>query len=62
MSDKLTVTVHELAALLNIGRNKAYELTKTQGFPAIRFGRRVVIPLEGLRKWLDQNGFDGVQL
>ena len=61
---KMTITVPELAEELNIGRNAAYELCHTQGFPAIQIGKRLVIPVEPLRDWLrakglEQNTYDG---
>ena len=52
-NDKLTYTVHELSKVLNIGKNKAYELTKTKGFPVIHIGSTIRIPIDGLKKWLD---------
>ena len=56
---KLTISVPELAKMLGVGRNKAYALAHQKGFPAIRFGKRVVIPLEALRGWLMENGMGG---
>ena len=43
--EKLTYTVAEMAQVLNIGRNKAYELVKTEGFPAIYIGSTIRLPL-----------------
>ena len=60
--DNLTLTVRELATALNIGKNAAYDLTKREGFPALRFGTRIVVPIEPLKEWLRQNGFEKVQL
>ena len=58
MSDKLTVNVGELARMLGIGRNQAYALCKTQGFPAVQIGKRILIPVEGLREWLKEKGME----
>ena len=52
--DKLTYTVTEMAKALNIGRNKAYELVKTDGFPAVYIGSTIRIPIEALNKWLNE--------
>lgn len=51
--EKLTYTVTEMAQVLNIGRNKAYELVKTEGFPAIYIGSTIRIPVEALNRWLN---------
>lgn len=54
--EKLTYTVDEMAQVLSIGRNQAYNLCHEQGFPSIRIGKRFVIPVESLREWLKQQG------
>ena len=51
--EKLTYTVTEMAQVLNIGRNKAYELVKTEGFPAIYIGSTIRISIEALKRWLN---------
>lgn len=50
--EKTTMSVQELSAQMGISLPKAYELVKTPGFPAIRIGTRILIPVEGFRKWL----------
>ena len=46
------MSVQELSSQMGISLPKAYELVKTPGFPAIRIGTRILIPVEGFRKWL----------
>jgi len=58
--EKLAYSVHELAELLSIGRNAAYELIKTEGFPAIPIGRRVIIPAAPLEAWLERQAHEGL--
>jgi excisionase family DNA binding protein len=41
---RLTYAVTEVAALLGISRSKAYACVRTGELPAIRIGRRVVVP------------------
>lgn len=53
-NDKLTYTVLEMAKALNIGRNKAYELVRTDGFPVIYIGSTIRIPIEALNRWLNE--------
>lgn len=53
--EKLTVTVPEMAKLLGISRDTAYQLVKKDGFPAIRISvRRIIIPVSRLYEWLDR--------
>lgn len=49
---KLVYTMTQFAAAMEIGRNKAFKLVNQPGFPSLRIGRRIVIPVDGLRKWL----------
>ena len=50
---KLTITVKELAKLMNISLPTAYSLTERAGFPLIRVGRKKLIPLAALQEWLN---------
>jgi excisionase family DNA binding protein len=52
----LVMTVTELQKVLGLSRVKAYELVHQRNFPAIRFGRAIRIPRDGLMKWLDSSG------
>lgn len=51
--EKLTYTVVELAQVLNIGKNSAYDLANSKDFPVINIGRKKLIPVVALNKWLD---------
>lgn len=54
---KLAITVGEMSKMLGINKQAAYELTKKEGFPAIRVTpRRIIIPTEALRRWLNEQG------
>ncbi len=52
--EKQTISVQELANQLGISVPKAYELTRTPGFPSIRIGTRIIIPIEEFKKWLKE--------
>ena len=52
--EKTTISVQELAVQLGISIPKAYELTRTPGFPSIRIGTRIIIPIEEFKKWLKE--------
>lgn len=48
----LCLTVKEMAEILRVGINKAYDIVRTPGFPAIRSGDRIIIPRDAFRNWL----------
>jgi len=47
--DRLVLTVREAAELLGISKDLAYELIARGELPALRLGRRVVVPTRALR-------------
>ena len=59
MLERKALTANELAQYLGIGRNRAYQLTRTQGFPAVRISqRRIIIPVRELEKWLEEQAMN----
>lgn len=55
--DKRTATVEEFRQSLNLGRNTAYQLVHDKDFyPAFHIGRKILINLELLDKWLEEQG------
>lgn len=50
--DKSTMSVQELSAQMGISLPKAYELVKRTGFPVLRIGTRILIPVEAFKEWL----------
>lgn len=50
--EKMAYSVPECANALGLGLTKMNELVNTKGFPAIRLGRRVVVPVDQLKAWL----------
>ena len=50
--EKTTMSVQELSAQLGISLPKAYALAKLEGFPSIRIGTRILIPIDAFREWL----------
>ena len=51
-----TVSVEEAAVMLGISRAKAYECARQGELPALRFGRRIVVPLAELTRLLGSVG------
>jgi excisionase family DNA binding protein len=54
MPEPLTLTIPEVAALLRISRNLAYELAARDGLPVpvLRLGRRLLVPRQALLRAL----------
>ena len=48
MADRLALSVEEAAKLLGISRDLAYDLVARGELPALRLGRRVVVPRRAL--------------
>jgi len=44
----------ELAGIMGISRNKAYDLANAPDFPKMRIGRRIVISKKHFVAWLDE--------
>ena len=53
--EPLTLTIPEVAALLDINLIAAYELARQTGFPAFKIGRRIIVPRDALNSWLRQS-------
>ena len=49
----LTLNAREAAEILRISKSKVYELARTESFPAVRIGKRVVIPRDKLIEWMN---------
>ena len=49
----LTYTVDEVAVLLGIARDVAYENVRSGLIPAVRVGRRWLVPRSRFHAWLD---------
>lgn len=54
MESKQTISVEEAAKVLGIGRNLAYDRVKTGEIPAIKIGRRLLVPRAALEKLLSE--------
>ena len=51
----LMLSVPEVAAVLGISQAGAYELVRTDGFPALKVGSRIVVPKEKFIEWINEN-------
>ena len=51
----LMLSVPDLVDALGISRASAYELVKSEGFPSLHIGNRVLVPKEELIAWIKEN-------
>ena len=49
------LSVPDLTAVLGFSRAGAYELVKSEGFPSLHIGNRILIPKEELIAWIKRN-------
>lgn len=50
----LTLNPTDVAVALGISRVSAYNLCHSVGFPAIRLGKRILVPRDRFLEWLDK--------
>ena len=50
----LMLSVPEVASVLGISRAGAYDLVRSDGFPALKIGGRIVVPKEKFIQWIDE--------
>ena len=55
----LAISVEELGRRVNLSRCGAYRLVRSKGFPAVRIGGRIVIPVRELEAWLAEQAKKG---
>ena len=51
----LMLSVLDVASVLGISRAGAYELVRSDGFPSLRIGSRIVVPKERFIDWINAN-------
>jgi excisionase family DNA binding protein len=49
---KTCLTIKEMGKHLGVSNNMAYQLVHSKGFPVLRIGRRMLIPVKELDIWL----------
>lgn len=54
--------INDLQRILKIGKNSAYQLMQTKGFPSMQIGRRWLIPEEALKDWLKNNEYRQISI
>lgn len=58
---KLAMTMDEVATELQISRPTAYDLARSEGFPALKVGRRVIVPRIEFERWLSESAINRLE-
>lgn len=54
VSQRCVYTVKEIAEILGISKNAAYDLVKSEnGFATVRIGKTIRVPIESFDEWLN---------
>ncbi len=48
------LTVEDVAKIMKIGRNKAYEIFNIKGFPAFKVGRLLMVTEPDFKEWINK--------
>ena len=51
----LALTVDQFAQQMQISKPSAYAMTKIEGFPCLHVGKKILIPISALEKWLNDS-------
>ena len=49
------LSVPNVASVLGISRAGAYELVRSDSFPSLRIGSRIIVPKERFIEWINAN-------
>lgn len=56
---KLTLSVPEAAELIGVSRARMYEIVKIKGFPCVQIGKRLLVSVKGLERWIEERAAEG---
>jgi len=51
----ITLKAEQVAAVLGISRANAYNLMRSEGFPTLHIGKRMLVPKDRLIRWIESN-------
>lgn len=55
----LALSVPDAAKRLGVPVSTMYEIVKSEGFPTIRIGTRILVSAKGLEEWVDRKAQEG---
>lgn len=53
--ERIMLTVDEFCKAANLSRPTVYELVHAVGFPALRAGRKILIPRKAAEEWIESH-------
>ena len=56
----LLIPVRQAAATLGLGRDSCYRLIREGRLPAVRVGRRLLVPRSSLKAWAEEQARSGL--
>lgn len=45
------LTAKDIMKIFSCGKNRAYDIIRSEGFPTIQIGKRKYVPEEAFKKW-----------
>lgn len=54
-SAPLAVTIKDAGKLIGLSDKTMYMLSRRPGFPKVHFGSKAIVPIDALRRWLEEN-------
>ena len=45
----------DVGQTLDLSRKSVYELANSDGFPIVKIGRRKLVPVDALQRWIEEN-------
>lgn len=54
VENKILIGIKEAAKMVNLSLPTMYKLAYSDGFPSIRVGKRILINVEGLQRWANE--------
>lgn len=52
--DIVVYTVNDIQKIMSLGKTRAYELMRSDGFPSFKLNNRLYVTKQNLEKWLDK--------
>lgn len=51
----ITLSAEDVAQVLGISRSHTYALMRSKGFPTLTIGKRMTVPKDKLKEWMDKH-------
>lgn len=58
---KLVYSIAEAAQILGISETRMRQLARSKGFPTVHIGKRLLISIKGLERWVEEQAEKGWQ-